>query len=334
MEHADTRLSSSEIATLWVEYMNQNMDICFMRYFKEKADDQELKNIIDHFDGAARKSITAIATLFAKEGWPVPAGFTADDVDASAPRLFSDTVALKYIKNRTKNLMSTSAAGLAITAQPEVRSFFRDSMSEMVKVDEEVTRMLLHKGLFLRSPYIPVPDKVEFAQNKGFLGSIFGSGRSLHAVEISNLFLNLQENDMAKTLLTGFSQVAKSQRIREYFYRGKEIAGKHIEVLRDKLAKEDLSASTSWDLTVTNSTVAPFSDKLMMFTLTVMNGMKFGMYGLAAAANTRSDLVADYTRLMAELALYAEDGAQIAIENGWMEIPPRAVERRELVLQR
>jgi hypothetical protein len=37
--------------------------------------------------------------------------------------------------------------------------------------------------------------------------------------------------------------------------------------------------------------------------------------------------------LMAEVTQYAEDGAAIVIENGWMEIPPRAAERRELALQ-
>ncbi|MEK3887498.1 DUF3231 family protein [Bacillus sp. FSL K6-3431] len=39
------------------------------------------------------------------------------------------------------------------------------------------------------------------------------------------------------------------------------------------------------------------------------------------------DLGLVYTRLMAKIAKYAEEGANIMIDNGWMEEPPKAANR-------
>ena len=49
----------------------------------------------------------------------------------------------------------------------------------------------------------------------------------------------------------GFSQVTTSDEIKKYFNRGKDIAGKHLEVLSSTLLKEDLPAPMTWDHDVT-----------------------------------------------------------------------------------
>ena len=41
----------------------------------------------------------------------------------------------------------------------------------------------------------------------------------------------------------------------------------------------------------------------------------------------RRDLGSVYNRLLLEIQLLAEDGANIMIENGWLESPPKASER-------
>jgi hypothetical protein len=50
----------------------------------------------------------------------------------------------------------------------------------------------------------------------------------LLALEITNLFHNLQTNAIGKALITGFAQVADTEDARDYFKRGKVIATKHI----------------------------------------------------------------------------------------------------------
>lgn len=72
----------------------------------------------------------------------------------------------------------------------------------------------------------------------------------------------------------------------------------------------------------------------MMFHTLALNAAGFGYYAAALAASSRVDLITFYTRLMTEVSAYNEDGAQIMIKNSWLEIPPKAADRKELALVR
>lgn len=55
-----------------------------------------------------------------------------------------------------------------------------------------------------------------------------------------------------------------------------------------------------------------------------------GQYGMSMSLSPRHDIAVQYSRLMVEIANYANDGASIMIENGWMEQPPMAADRKGL----
>nr|WP_279587130.1 DUF3231 family protein [Paenisporosarcina antarctica] len=84
------------------------------------------------------------------------------------------------------------------------------------------------------------------------------------------------------------------------------------------------------DAAPTRSKVSPFSDKLMMFHVAALNAAGIGYYGNSLGASPRRDLAAAYTRLIAEVGLYVEDGADMMISNGWMEKPPSSPDRKNL----
>ncbi|WP_223821033.1 DUF3231 family protein [Bacillus sp. S3] len=95
--------------------------------------------------------------------------------------------------------------------------------------------------------------------------------------------------------------------------------------------KEDLPAPMSWDSAVTDSTTRVFSDKLIMFHVSAMVAAGIGNFGMAMAASPRRDLGTKYASLIPEISLYAEDGANIMIKHGWLEEPPQADDREDLV---
>lgn len=128
----------------------------------------------------------------------------------------------------------------------------------------------------------------------------------------------------------GFSQVAGSDEVKQYFNRGKDIAKKHREVFTGALRKEDLPAPMSWDHDVMDSKVSPFSDKLMLFHVTGLNALGIYNYGAALSGSQRHDLHADYGRLLAEIGVYAEAGAKLMIKNRWLEQTPLSPDREEL----
>ena len=68
----------------------------------------------------------------------------------------------------------------------------------------------------------------------------------------------------------------------------------------------------------------------MMFMTTTLIGLSIGFYGTSAATSMRRDISLDFVRLSAEIAKYAEEGANIMIENGWLEEPPLSEDRNKL----
>ena len=108
------------------------------------------------------------------------------------------------------------------------------------------------------------------------------------------------------------------------------MATKHVEVFGSLLTKDDLPSPVTWDAEVTQSTVSPFSDKLMMFHTTALIGIGMGYYGTALSTCLRKDVAAVYIRLTAEIGKYSLDGAKMMIDHGWIEEPPKAANRDEL----
>jgi len=165
------------------------------------------------------------------------------------------------------------------------------------------------------------------------LTGFFGERRPVNAIEITHLYMNIQRTALTKALIMGFAQVSQSQKVRQHMERGMDVKSKHIKVLSDILLQDDLPAPMTWDSEVTDSTVQTFSDKLIMFHLAALNAAGIGNYGVAIGLSPRRDIALLYTRLMAELGLYVEDGAEIMIDNGWLEEPPQADNRKELARQ-
>lgn len=105
---------------------------------------------------------------------------------------------------------------------------------------------------------------------------------------------------------------------------------KHIEACSQHLHNENLPSPPLLDDLVSTSTFSPFSDKLMLWHKIDMFSMKIRSYANGASLNGRRDIGAMYAMFLKDVGLYVEDGANIMIDHGWMEQPPKAVDRKDL----
>ncbi|SDE97650.1 DUF3231 family protein [Sporomusa acidovorans] len=334
MDEKNLRLTSTEVGCLWLGYMNDSMAVCTLQYFLEKAKDKDIRPIIEFALSLSEKHMQAIAKIFKNEEMAIPVGYTETDVDVKAPPLFSDVFYLRYLKHLSGAGMKAYILGLSQAVRSDVRKYFGDCIDSSQELNEQVTQALLTKGLYIRAPYIPIPKQVQFVESPTFMGTIFGKNRPLHAMELIHLTANISTNAMGRVVLIGFAQVARTHDVREYFVRGQEIARKHIEVFSSFMKNDDLSAPATWDSEAMDSTIAPFSDKLMMQQITSLIAISMANYGAALGASTRVDVAGEYIRLMTEIAAFGEDGAQLMIKHGWLEQPPQAADRKELALSR
>lgn len=326
----NAKLTAAELAEIWAAYQNDTMLSCVLQYFLKTVEDPDISLLIQQGMDMPESHLPQLTDFFNGENWPVPKGFTESDVNLDAPRLFSDTFMLYYMQQMGALGMNAYSLGISTSVRPDVHAFFSTCMTEAMNLHEKANNLLLEKGLMIRSPYLEPPKSIDFVTNKKFLGGWFGENRPLVALEILNLHANVQRNSLGKALMMAFSQVAGTEEIRKFMTQGKNIAAKQIEVFSSKLNQGDLPASVTWDTEVTDSTVSPFSDKLIMYHTTGLVGLSMAYYGQAMSTSLRKDITTDYTRLTAETGKYSLEGAKITIDNGWLEEPPQALDRDQL----
>ncbi|MED4205389.1 DUF3231 family protein [Neobacillus mesonae] len=334
MEEMETqiRLTAGEIAQLWVQYLNDSASKCVLTYFLEKAEDDEIKPIIEYALELSDSHIKIISSILTEEKNVVPDGFRiGEDVDLTAPRLYSDGFILNYINQMSKVGLTLYGSAVAASVRNDIKTYYMNCLTETMELYKRSTELLLSKGLFIRSPSLPNLEKVEYVKKQWFMLDVFGEKRPLVAAEVDNLFANMQRNALGVAVLIGFSQVAQDKDVKQFFLKGLEIGNKHIKLFRGKLEESKLPAPMGWDSEITNSTTQTFSDKLMMFITSGLISMSVGYYGTAVSLSPRGDLTSMYNRLSLEVQLYSEDGANILIKNGWMEQPPMASDRDELI---
>ncbi|MCH6267669.1 DUF3231 family protein [Neobacillus citreus] len=326
------RLTAGEIAQLWIQYLNDSSSICVLSFFLEKAEDEEIKPLIKYALDLSQSHIQKITAILTEEKNVVPYGFSInEDVDLSAPRLYSDSFVLNFINQMSKIGLTSYAGSVAASVRNDIKNYYMECLAETMQLYNNSTELLLSKGLFIRSPSLPNLEKVEFVKKQWFMLDVFGEKRPLTAAEVDNLFANLQRNALGVAALTGFSQVAQNKDVNQFFLKGLEIGNKHMKLFRGKLEESKLPAPMGWDSEITNSTAYTFSDKLMMFYTSGLVTLSVGYYGTAVSQSPRGDISAMYNRLSLEVQLFAEDGANIMIKNGWLEQPPMASDRDELV---
>jgi hypothetical protein len=329
-KHIIEKLTSAEIAKLWAAYMGNTMGKNVILFFLQHVEDQSIKKVLDDAYLLSEEFIQTIKEIFIQENYPIPVGFTEEDVNLGAPRLFLDEFYLHYLRYAGKAGMSIYTAAIPLMTRPDVRGFFIHCLDSTIKLLTEVTNVLLEKGFLVKPPPIPIPEKADFVKKQNYLNGYFGNVRPLHGLEIAHLYDNIENNIASKGLLIGFSQGAKHEKVREFLIRGKEITNKHIEICSQLLHNDNLPSPMILDHLVTPSTFPPFSDKLMVFHKIDMFSMKIRSYANGLSLNGRRDLGLMYGKFLLDIGLYVEDGAQIMIDQGWMEQPPEAVDRDSL----
>ncbi|NYE07852.1 hypothetical protein F4694_004693 [Bacillus niacini] len=329
MEH-NPELISSEVAALWSAFMQNSMAYCIVQHFAKVNEDEDSTDIIQSAMKNCNFVVNEVKQIFEKENHAIPIGFTQEDVNLNAGRLYSDLFTLRYIKYMAATGTVAAAALLEVQARKDVRGFFTKTSEMFMKLYNDTCDLLLKKGAFVRSPTIAPMEKAEYIQSESFLSGLIGKHRPLTAIELAHICKNTETNSIGRTFISGFSQTAKSPEVRKYMERGAEIAAKHETVFRQILVEDEVPLPSTWDSNISQSVDSPFSDKLMMLHTLSLNEISVAGYGAAIGASLRKDIGGHYTRLVAEILQYAHDGTQLMIENRWLEQPPQNVDREAL----
>ena len=219
---------------------------------------------------------------------------------------------------------------LSNCARGDIRDYFTKLINESTGLYNKATDLRLSKGIFTRFPQVEVSEKIEYIKNENFIIDLFGEKRALLVGEITHISCVILANIIGRVLTTGFGQVCRTKEVSKYMFRGRDMSSKKIDVFTSVLTSENIPISSSSYSYVTDSTVAPFSEKLMMHHIVAAGFISVSNDGLALAESLRSDLSTTYLRFLTEAMAYSKDGADIMIHNKWFEQPPQAVMHENL----
>jgi hypothetical protein len=330
-EHQQNKkLTASELADLYANFQGDSMFSTVFEHFLQVVEDDEVKDFVEFANALSRRHVSQISDLFTKEKIPVPVGFGEQDLRKDAPRLFGDIFMVFYITQMAATSLSIYSSAFGTATRQDIMNYFRSNINDSAETYERGMHLLLSKGLNVSPPTIPYANKIDFVEKKSFISLLTGRDRPLTAVEIKLLQFNINTNILGKSLMLGFSQVASSDKVRKYFRDGAALADKQIQSFSLPLTNGDLPSPKLMDAHITDSTSAPFSDKLMLFHGGLSGSVALSNMGAALGQVMRHDLAAEFASFIPMIGKYNNDGINMMIDYGWLEEPFTAPDRKNL----
>jgi len=326
-------ISASEVGTLWLTYQEKTMILRMLEYFMEKSDDQEARNIMGGLWQELDYFVNEITSIFEKDGMVIPLGFRKEDINLEAPKLFDNGFDIMFLRILKEVSMGLYTINMNMAYRKDVMAIYEGLTSVTQKIYKLATVYLLKNGILTLPPSMTLPKTVEFIKNDNYMKGFkpYGDKRSLNAIELGIIHHGIETNIIGMQLITGFAQCAESKKVKKYFVKGLELAKKQIQIHEEILLETNIPFSVFSGSTVTTSTVAPFSEKLMMYCISLLNG--FGLIGgsFGAMFSLRNDITMKMALIAKDVYLYGHEGLALMMKNGWFEEPPQMEDRPQII---
>ncbi|MBV7504338.1 DUF3231 family protein [Bacillus sp. sid0103] len=326
-------ISASEVGTLWLTYQEKTLIMRILEYFMKNTDDEEARNLLGGLWQDLNYYVIEMEKIFHKQGMVTPIGFNKEDVNLEAPKLYDNGFDIMLLRILKEVSMGMYTINLNMAYTSEVISIYEGLTSVTQKIYKLSTRYLLEKGILTLPPKVSMPKTTEIIESKSYMRGFkpFSEKRALNDIEVGFLHHGIETNNIGMQLITGFAQCAKNKEVRQYFEKGKELAKKQIKTYQGILLENDIQFSATAGSTVTSSTVAPFSDKLMMHCITFLNGFCIVGSSFGTFFSLRNDIALKTALLTKDVYFYGQEGIEIMIKHGWFEEPPQTDDRHKLI---
>jgi hypothetical protein len=324
------KLTSSEIGTLWGEFVNGTMTDVVNRYMFSIIEDEQIKAIFEVAIKTFEKQKQQIVAFMENEGFPVPIGFTDSDLFKGKPRLFTDIFCLNYLHVMALHGLLGHSISLGVSVRKDLRDFYDSCDNDAKKMYHQTIELLLEKGNFQRDPLFYPAKNPEYVSSQDFTDGFFGKGRKLAATEIISISFNLKKSIMAKTLSIAFCQVAQTKEVRKFLSDSEKVSDGQIKMFSKIMQADNLPVPKSWETEVTTSTDSPFSDKLMLYHIGFLAQASQNYHGAGLASAMRTDLVTAYESVILKNLMATKKWFNLMVQNKWLEQPPLAPNRKEI----
>lgn len=326
----NTRLTAPEISNLWAHWQRETLSICVNEYMLRTIQDPEIHSLFQTALDISYKHIKTLKEFFKKENFPLPIGFTQEDVNLDAPPLFTDTLCLKALYMMIQHGSNEYSLSHTNSIRHDITLFYFKCNNEAMELFMKAKDLLISKQLYKGPSEYTTPQKSLIIEDYSYVTDILGKHRPINSVESGNIYFNLYKTLISKALLLGFTQVSKDSKVRSVLEKALDTKNKHINVFSAVLAKENLQVPQSLETEVTNSTVSPFSDKLMLMQSGFLFGVAVTYFNAALISSMRFDISAHCEKAALDSYLAFSRIGKVMVDKQWMEQPPQADSRTKL----
>lgn len=326
-------LSASEVGTLWLTYQEKTLIMRMLEYFIEKSNEQEAKNLLGGLWQELHYYVMQLEQLFKEQGIVKPVGMTSADVNLEAPPLYDNGFDIMFLRILKEVSMGMYTMNMNMAYNDQVMTIYEGLTSVSQKIYKLSTLYLLEKGILSLPPKVTMPKTVEFIKGKKYQSGLnpFADKRALNDLELGILHHAIESNNVGLQLITGFAQCAKTPEVKAYFVKGMELCKKQIKTFEEILLDSNVHFSATSGSTVTTSTVPPFSEKLMMHCIYLLNGFSIVGNSFGTFFTFRNDISMKNALIAKDIFFYGQEGMEIKIKHGWFEEPPQMEDRAGII---
>ncbi|QOR68130.1 DUF3231 family protein [Cytobacillus suaedae] len=331
MDKNQLRLTSSEIGTLWGQYMNGTAVEIINKYMYSIVEDPKIKALFKDAIETFSRQKSQVTDFIKNEGFPVPVGFSeSSDLFTCETRLFSDIFCLHFLHIITLHGLLGHTTSLSSSVRKDLRSFYDSCDNDGKKMYHQTSELLLEKGHFQKDPLFYPDESPTFIDGQDFMTGFFGEKRPLAATEMIALSLNIKKKILEKSLAIGFSQVTQSKEVRQFLMSLQKTSDDQIQDLGKILKGDNLPVPMSWESEITNSAESPFSDKVILYLIGFLIQASQNYHGAGLASAMRTDLVYSYEKIILKNLMVTKEWFNIMAKNKWLEQPPLAPNRNRI----
>ncbi len=117
-------VTTLEAASLWSTYMQMSISQKMLAHFKITCENEDVQTIVNSAVTMTNEIYETVKQLLQKAQIVLPYGFTDEDVNLTAPKLFTDNYRLFYLKHMSSVGMVKFALDKATAVHLDVRQFY------------------------------------------------------------------------------------------------------------------------------------------------------------------------------------------------------------------
>lgn len=161
--------SSTELGSLWTTYHKKTMILRILEYLIEKSDDQKAKDLMSGLFEKLHPMVIELKTMLENDGAAPPIGFTKEDVNLYATKLYENGFDIMFCRILKEISMGMYVLHMTTSYREGIVTFYKQLTDLSQTYYNQFTQYLIEKDFLPRPNYTTMPNSVDYITDKSYM---------------------------------------------------------------------------------------------------------------------------------------------------------------------